>query len=439
MKKSLLAVAAMTAFAGAAQAQSSVTVYGLMDQGVIAQSNQNIRDAATPVATATATMNWGASPQGQNSTTMPFTMGAVLQTSRLGFKGSEDMGGGLKTVFTLETGLKPEAGTSSNTSVLFNRQSFVGLENNMVTATFGRQYLFGYESAGAGITDPLQLAFDISNGNTLGGVSAAQAGASNTGSTAATGILKVNPMNSLTGSMWGMDRANNSLKFKSKPIGGAYVGAMYALGAQSGNTGANAGQSLVAGWGGYDVRVEATATSINDNSSMGTGVNSATLQTQTRKSQQWSLGGTYQVTPAIGTQLGYTANSMDAGFQNNAAGGALSTTAGAFPAAFFGSLGQKVKLSATTAGVNYMITPTIKATVGYVRSNLTGDFINSGSANTYSTIVNYYLSKRTDLYAIASNTAVKDGLYSNVGGNTTYNNNGQKVTTTMAIGMRHTF
>ena len=47
MKKSLLAIAAMTAFAGAAQAQSSVTIYGVMDVGVMGQSNSNMLNGST--------------------------------------------------------------------------------------------------------------------------------------------------------------------------------------------------------------------------------------------------------------------------------------------------------------------------------------------------------------------------------------------------------
>jgi len=295
---------------------------------------------------------------------------------------------------------------------------------------------YSYESAANGVTDPLNLAFDIANGNTLGGWNATPVGASNTGSTAFTGIIKVNPMNSLVGSSWGMDRANNALKFKSASFGGAYAGAMLGLGGKSGSIGANQSSSLVAGWSGYGAKVEATTTTVNDDSSMTAAAAGVPTQTTTRKAQQWSLGATYQILPTLGAQVGYTANKMDAGFSNNADGAAFSQF---LPAAMFGTLNQKVKLAGTTAGVNYMITPTIKATVGYMRTNLSGDFINSGSANTYSAIMNYYLSKRTDLYAIASNTAVKDGMYSNVGSNTTYNNNGQRVTTTMAIGMRHTF
>jgi predicted porin len=132
MKKSLLAIAAMTAFAGAAQAQSSVTVYGVMDVGVIA-SDDKVAAAATGVQTQTKQLNTG------------YGKGAMA-SSRLGFKGTEDIGGGTKANFVLEYGLKDlgiggtggqqasgvaaDAATTTATAAGFidPRQSWVGLE-----------------------------------------------------------------------------------------------------------------------------------------------------------------------------------------------------------------------------------------------------------------------------------------------------------------------
>src|SRR5450830_1398246 len=87
MKKSLLALAVLGAFAGAAQAQSSVTIYGIVDTGITYTSK-----AATPSSTA-ANVNTG-SKFAVNSGT--------IQGSRIGFKGVEDLGGGLNAVFQLE-------------------------------------------------------------------------------------------------------------------------------------------------------------------------------------------------------------------------------------------------------------------------------------------------------------------------------------------------
>jgi predicted porin len=126
MKKLLIATAALAMVAGTAQAQSSVSVYGAIGYG-IEQSDVN------GVSTTTAT-------QGTNG----------LGTSVIGFRGSEDLGGGLKANFQLEGGLNTPDGTlgstnsntttTANTNQLFNRQSWVGLSSaKLGTVQFGRQ------------------------------------------------------------------------------------------------------------------------------------------------------------------------------------------------------------------------------------------------------------------------------------------------------------
>ena len=142
MKKSLLAVAALGAFASAAQAQSSVTVYGILDVGYVgansAITNQNQTGAATAGTVnypagyykdaATGTTKY-AFPSGTLRQTQSQFGQSAEQTSRLGFKGTEDLGGGTKAFFTAEFGLTPNEQTlSGNTSGgLKNRQTFVGL------------------------------------------------------------------------------------------------------------------------------------------------------------------------------------------------------------------------------------------------------------------------------------------------------------------------
>jgi len=95
MKKSLLALAAMGAFAGAAQAQSSVTVYGVYDGGY---NMKNIENKTTSSATATVFSNSDMT-------------GNQAASSRLGFRGAEDLGGGLTATFNLELGFEPGTGT----------------------------------------------------------------------------------------------------------------------------------------------------------------------------------------------------------------------------------------------------------------------------------------------------------------------------------------
>ncbi len=118
MKKSLIALAALSAFATAAQAQSSVTVYGIIDTGF------------TSLAQTT--------DAGVKTTVKQLKGGGEAATSRLGFRGSEDLGGGLKANFALESGI------DQNTLLTFGGRAYwVGLQdNNMGEVRLGRQDAF---------------------------------------------------------------------------------------------------------------------------------------------------------------------------------------------------------------------------------------------------------------------------------------------------------
>ncbi|MGH6647995.1 porin [Aquabacterium sp.] len=111
MKKTLLAIAALAATSGAF-AQSSVTLYGVVDASV-----ENI--AATSRVSRVSSDN--------------------LATSRLGFKGSEDLGGGLRANFTLETALKTDTGANGGgTARFFDRAAWVGLQGGFGELRLGR-------------------------------------------------------------------------------------------------------------------------------------------------------------------------------------------------------------------------------------------------------------------------------------------------------------
>ncbi|MBX3609745.1 MAG: porin [Hydrogenophaga sp.] len=127
MKKSLVALAVLGAFSGVASAQSSVSIYGLMDAWVGSQ-----RDGAP----------------GTKSTTVLNSAG--LSTSRLGFKGSEDIGGGLSVIFGLEAGLSVDNGQSNAGGALqFNRQSFVGFSGGFGEVVAGKVWT-AYDDIEAG-------------------------------------------------------------------------------------------------------------------------------------------------------------------------------------------------------------------------------------------------------------------------------------------------
>ena len=113
MKKSLMALACASAFAGSANAQS-LTTYGIVDMGFVAESG------------------------GTAGSIDKITSGAQSGT-RLGFKGTEDLGNNMKALFVLETGIAADAG-GFNQGAGFARQSFVGLQSDAGTVTLGRQY-----------------------------------------------------------------------------------------------------------------------------------------------------------------------------------------------------------------------------------------------------------------------------------------------------------
>jgi predicted porin len=114
MKKSLLALAVLGAFAGVASAQSSVTLYGTLDV--------NGRYVKT---------------DGQSRSLSQGTDG--INSSQLGFRGIEDLGGGLKAGFVLLTGVNPDSGTAS--TKFFNRRSTVSLMGNFGEVRLGRDYV----------------------------------------------------------------------------------------------------------------------------------------------------------------------------------------------------------------------------------------------------------------------------------------------------------
>jgi predicted porin len=114
MKKSLIALAVLAA-SGAAMAQSSVTLYGLLDLHAGRTSSTNNVGAKIN----TTVLNSGS-----------------LNTSRWGLRGSEDLGGGLKAVFKLEASIAADVGTSTG----FSRQSYLGLEGGFGSLTFGKTW-----------------------------------------------------------------------------------------------------------------------------------------------------------------------------------------------------------------------------------------------------------------------------------------------------------
>jgi predicted porin len=113
---------AACAAAGTASAQSNVQIYGVLDVGVTRVSNVS-----------------GKSLWLEDT--------GVMQASRMGFRGSEDLGGGLSAIFTLEQGIILDTGALGQGGLAFGRQSWVGLKDvKLGTLTLGRQYDFMFDS-----------------------------------------------------------------------------------------------------------------------------------------------------------------------------------------------------------------------------------------------------------------------------------------------------
>ncbi|RQS17701.1 porin [Burkholderia sp. Bp8992] len=114
--KKIIATSILAAFAASAHAQSTVTLYGLIDEGF--DFTNNVRGGKV------------------------FELqSGFVQGSRWGVKGAEDLGGGLKAIFQLENGFNVNNGRLGQGGLMFGRQAYVGLANDQFgTVTFGRQY-----------------------------------------------------------------------------------------------------------------------------------------------------------------------------------------------------------------------------------------------------------------------------------------------------------
>jgi len=116
MKKSLIALATSATFAVPVFAQSSVTLYGVVDEG----------------------FNYTNNVGGKHDYEL---QSGYAQGSRWGLKGAEDLGGGTKAIFQLENGFNLNNGRLGQGGLLFGRQAYVGVSNaTFGTVTLGRQY-----------------------------------------------------------------------------------------------------------------------------------------------------------------------------------------------------------------------------------------------------------------------------------------------------------
>lgn len=113
MKRNAIALGVLGLFSGLVSAQSSVTLYGVVDMAV-----ERVKGA----------------------TSLTRLSSGQQQGSRWGLRGTEDLGGGLKAMFVLESGFNADVGTSGQGGRLFGRQGYVGLGGGWGAVRLGRQY-----------------------------------------------------------------------------------------------------------------------------------------------------------------------------------------------------------------------------------------------------------------------------------------------------------
>ena len=309
MKKKFLTTAILATIAGAAHAQSSVTLYGLIDAGI--SYNSNVKNAT-----------------GGSSSLWQYGDG-VAQGSRWGLRGAEDLGGGLKAIFVLENGFNSGTGAAGQGGALFGRQAFVGLTKDTIgSLTFGRQYSFS--------TDVLGSQYST-GGNTVSGNWA----------------YHFNDIDQLTSS-----RINNSVKFQSVNISGFTFGGLYGFsnttsfaGAPStSSTSSSRTYSFGANYGYGPFSLGAAYTNINYPGSA-TPAFSTTIanlpQTTLQNLRSFGVGGRYIVGPA--TFWALWTNTL------------LSPIAG-----------SSTLYNAYEAGGKYAFTPALSGALGYTYSRASG-------------------------------------------------------------------
>ena len=366
MKLKGLTVATLVLFTGAAHAQSSVTLYGLIDAGVAYTSNVN-----TSTAIKAGTNAGGSEYQ---------MISGLLSTSRWGVRGSEDLGGGLHAVFQLENGFTVNNGAFKNSVAgnvpdLFGRQAWVGLTSDQYgSVTLGRQYDF--------IVDYIQP--QSATGVGWGG------------------NLAAHPFDNddMDNSM----RLNNSIKFSSASFGGVKVGAMYAFSNAAGESGNDNAYSLGANYSMGPVTLGAGYVQVN-RSTNPTYLNT-TGAVSTTDNDGISTGGKMQIWGAAG-QYKFGNAQVGLVYTHSVTYNVTSLNYG-----LSGLTGSYVKFDNFEINGRYFLRPDLSVSAAYTYTM--GGF-NSASSGTvhpnFSTVVaqaDYSLSRRVDLYV--------EGVYQRVSG-----------------------
>ncbi|MCG5078561.1 porin [Paraburkholderia tagetis] len=350
MKKVFVLACCGMAMANFACAQSSVTLYGIIDNGFNYNSNMN----------------------GSRSYAM---QGGVLNASRWGLKGTEDLGGGLSAIFTLENGFDINTGKFGQGGLLFGRQAFVGLSSRWATVTLGRQY-----DANADYVAPFEAGTQWA-----GNVGAHPGDLDNLNNTV---------------------RTNNAIKVRSAVFGGFSAAVEYGVGGVAGDATRNQAWSIGVGYSNGPLSLGAGYLNVR-NPNVGffgnatTGTPSATTANVASPVYSGFMSAhTYQVASAGGA---YTIGAATVGFtySNVAFKDIGDLSSGPNPAGYRGSM----HFNNVEGNFKYQVTPALIVGVAYDYTK-GSDVSTATGTNPGATYhqgmagIDYFLSKRTDVYLL---------------------------------------
>jgi predicted porin len=355
MKKTMLALM-LGALAGTAAAQSNVTVYGIVDMALVRES-------------------------GGTANTTKLTSG-VEAGSRLGFKGSEDLGGGLSAIFLLENGFQSDTGALGQGGLLFGRQAYAGLQSKTAgTLTLGRQYTPQYLAIAA--IDPF-------GSGTAGDTKNLMAATGNSAS-----------------------RMDNSIKYASPSMNGFNAELVYGAGEVSGDStaGRQFGAALAYASGPLTLRL-AHHNRNND---------TATVK-NTSAAKNSVLTALYD----FGVLKAHFAYGVDKGLNS------------ALPRTLTNPFGYAVAPTPSTDSDVVLLGVTVPQGVGtwlasYIRKNDKTSF--NQDAQQLAAGYRYYLSRRTDLYAVYAYIRNRNGA-GYTAGSAIEGGTGNRG---LNLGIRHTF
>ncbi len=419
MKKSLLALAAAGAFAGAAQAQSSVTVYGILDVGYTG-ANERVSSGATNINTNVSRIS-----------------NSMESGSRLGFRGNEDLGGGTAVQFVFELGMQPAGNQGSNPngtgvtgltagtyngqgSTVWNpdvRQAFVGLsQKGMGTLRVGTQNTLFWEQGGSNTAGQLS--------QTLGGMLTPSSVGAFAGSLSA--------VNGATSAAYTV-RTTNTVTLRTERMAGVVLKGAYTLSNQTGRqtttaTGYTGGQSdqsgyqLALDWNIQKANIQASYASFkSEGPYSATAAELNTITYTTNSPAAWGTG--LQGTNVGDTQALITA-SYDFGILKAFAGWTQRKVSATYNSNVF------LKRTAQEIGVRGFATKTIEywGSVGNGRWNAFGASQPTANIFGYQLGSNYWMSKRTNLYAIYGQN-----------GTSSTGSTGSANASQYSLGIRHTF